>query len=186
MSPYTLGISNADIASRQLIFSWSPVAPDCPAIHYNILASNCGSCPTTTNHTTVTCTNIPPDYSGCIFAVQTVVCGNITSNIINSIGVNTGTCISNIVYTISISSLATALMVSVVVFITVIAIILRRNKAKAKAGLEPELRETARSSSTHMESMYEDPLPSLTAINTQDNVAYGHTKTNTLQETQNS
>ena len=88
-------------------------------------------------------------------------------------------------YTISISSLATALMVSVVVFITVIAIILRRNKAKSKAGLEPELRETARSSSTHMESMYEDPLPSLTAINTQDNVAYGHTKTNTLQESQN-
>ena len=86
---------------------------------------------------------------------------------------------------ISISSLATALMVSAVVFIIVIAIILRRNKAKAKAGLEPKLRETARSSSTHMESMYEDPLPSLTAINTQDNVAYGHTKTNTLQESQN-
>ena len=85
---------------------------------------------------------------------------------------------------ISISSLATALMVSAVVFITVIAIILRRNKAKAKAGLELKLRETARSSSTHMESMYEDPLPSLT-INTQDNVAYGHTKTNTLQESQN-
>jgi hypothetical protein len=72
-------------------------------------------------------------------------------------------------------------MVSVVVFITVIVFILRRNKAKAEAGLELQS-NTARSSSTHniMESMYEDvtgPLPSVSVINTQDNVAYGHTKT---------
>jgi hypothetical protein len=73
-------------------------------------------------------------------------------------------------------------MVSVVVFITVIIIMLRRNKAKVKAGLEPHLTNTAAgSSSTHnMESMYEDvtgPLPSVSVINTQDNVAYGRTTT---------
>ena len=67
-------------SSRELTFSWSPVAPDCPAIHYNILASNCGSCPTTTNHTTVTCTDVPANDSVCTFAVQTVVCGNITGD----------------------------------------------------------------------------------------------------------
>jgi hypothetical protein len=71
-------------------------------------------------------------------------------------------------------------MVSVVVFITVIVFILRRNKAKAEAGLELQS-NTARSSSTHnMELMYEDvtgALPSVSVINTQDNVAYGHTKT---------
>ena len=191
MPPDEIGISNADSLLRRLTFSWSPVAPDCPAIHYNILASsNCGSCPTTTNHTNATCIDIPPDYSGCIFAVQTVVCGNITSNIINSIGVNTDTCISNTVYTIPISLLVIALMVSVVVFITVIIIILRRSKANAKAGLEQQLTNTARSSKTHnnMESMYKDvsgPLPSVHAINTQDNVAYVHMKTTTSQESQN-
>ena len=186
MPPDKIGISNADSSLRRLTFSWSPVAPDCPAIHYNILASsNCSSCPTTTSDNNVTCTDIPPDYSECIFAVQTVVCGNITSNIINPIGVNTGTCISaniNTVCTIPISLLVTALMVSVVVFITVIIIILRKSKANAKAGLEQlQLTNTARSSKTHnnMESMYKDvtgPLPSVPAINTQDNVAYVHMK----------
>ena len=60
--------------------NWSPVASDCPAIHYNILASNCGSCPTTTNHTPVTCTDVPTNGSMCTFAVQTVVCGTIAGN----------------------------------------------------------------------------------------------------------
>ena len=57
---------------------WNTTSPDCPSIHYNILASKCGSCPTTTNYTSVTCTDIPTDGSICTFAVQTVVCGNIT------------------------------------------------------------------------------------------------------------
>ena len=73
-------ISQADISSRQLVFNWSPVAPDCPAIHYNILTSNCGSCPTTTTHTTAICTDVPIDGSVCMFALQTVVCGKIVGN----------------------------------------------------------------------------------------------------------
>ena len=83
--PEGLSIIQADVHLRQLIFSWSPVAPDCPAIHYNILASNCGSCPTTTNHTTVACTNVPTDGSVCDFSVQSVVCENITGNFSKSI-----------------------------------------------------------------------------------------------------
>ena len=78
-------------------------------------------------------------------------------------------------------------MVSVVVFITVIAIILKRNKPKVKADLEPQLTNTVRSSSTHnnMESMYKDVTGSVNVINTQDNVAYVHMKTTTLQESHN-
>ena len=76
----------ADITWRAtdslLTFDWSvPVAPDCPAIHYNILASNCGSCPTTTNHTTINCTDVPTNHGICTFAVWRVICGNITEKI---------------------------------------------------------------------------------------------------------
>ena len=84
--PETLYMSNADFVSRKLTFSWST---DCPAmLHYNILASNCGSCPTTTNHTNVTCTNVPTNNSVCVFTIQTVVCGNITGQISNPVRVN--------------------------------------------------------------------------------------------------
>ena len=78
---------------------------------------------------------------------------------------------TNTVYTISISSLATALTVSVVVSITVIVIILKRSNTKINA-LEQQLINR----SINMEPMCEDvtgPLPSVSAINTQDNVAYG-------------
>ena len=76
-------ISTIDIGLRQLEFAWSPVATVCPAVyvHYNILASNCGSCPTTTNHTNVTCVDIPTDGSTCTFAVRVVICGNVTGNV---------------------------------------------------------------------------------------------------------
>ena len=75
----------------------------------------------------------------------------------------------------TISTLATALIVCVVVFITVTAIILTRSKAKIKT-LEVQLINRVERS-THMESTYEDVtvhLSSVSAINTQDNVAYGH------------
>ena len=73
--PENVHINAIDTSLKQISFSWSPVVPDCPAIHYNILATNCGSCPTSTNHTTVTCTDIPYDNSIilCNFVVQTVM-----------------------------------------------------------------------------------------------------------------
>ena len=43
-------------------------------ISFDILASNCGSCPTTTNHTNATCTDIPTDGSICTFSVRSNIC----------------------------------------------------------------------------------------------------------------
>ena len=78
--PDEISLALVNFGQKEITFSWSPVAPDCPSIQYNILASNCGSCPTTTNHTTITCTDLPSDGSLCTFAVETVVCGNIAGN----------------------------------------------------------------------------------------------------------
>ena len=189
--PNKLYLSTANFVSRRLTFTWSPVAPDCPAIHYNILASNCGSCPTTTNHTTVTCTDVPINQSTCTFAVQTVLCGNLIGNLSDPINTtilperrNTDTC-TNTAYVVATRFLAVALVTSVVVFVTIIVIILKRSKEKIKAALD--LQQTSRAErSTHMETMYEDvtgPVPSVGAINTQDNVAYGHTKTPIIDNT---
>ena len=139
-------VSAIDFSSRQLRFAWSSVAPDCPAIHYNILASNCGSCPTTTNHTNVTCIDIPTDGSVCTIAIQTVVCGSVTGNSSSPVRVTfnpiTEPTDTSIFYSskdhdhsnsdtniILIISLATALVVSIVVFTTVIVIILNKSKA---------------------------------------------------------
>ena len=77
----------ADPNLRPVNFSWSPVTPDCLAIHYNILASgsNCVSCPTTMAingyyNTKFACTEISTDNNTCVFAVRSVVCGKITGN----------------------------------------------------------------------------------------------------------
>ena len=63
---------------------WSHSLSDCPSIHYTILSSNCGSCPTTTTNTTITCTDVPSNGGVCTFAVQTVVCENITGSYSNN------------------------------------------------------------------------------------------------------
>ena len=211
-------ISNLNLALRKLTFSWSPVAPDCPAIHY-VLALNCGSCPTTTNHTNVTCTDVPINYSICTFAVQTVVCGNITSNISDPINITLYTIESTVrtsndslhptenqgthnssttettginnsaisqVYIISFSCLATSLFMGVVVASIIVIATFLRSKAKTRAVC---IQSNRAKESTHNEPAYENvklsPSPSASAINTQDNVAYGHTKTITgaMQET---
>ena len=143
LSPNKLYLSIANFVSRRLTFTWIPVAPDCPAIHYNILASNCGICPTTTNHATVTCTDVPISQSTCTFAVQTVLCGNLIGNLSDPINTttlperrNTDTC-TNTAYVVATSFLAVALVTSVVVFVTIIiVIILERSKTKIKAALD--------------------------------------------------
>ena len=84
--PNEVSINLSNLGLGQLQFSWDPVASDCPNIHYNILASNCGSCSTTTN---VTCTDIPTQKNSfCVFALQTVVCGDITGISSNPISVS--------------------------------------------------------------------------------------------------
>ena len=179
--PNALHIRAANFTSKELTFSWSPVAPDCPAIHYNILASNCGSCPTTTNHTNVTCTDVPTNDSIiCTFVAQTIR-GNTTGNVSDSIRVNTDILfcteypsthksVTNTVYIVSISFLATALVFSV-------AVIIRRNQAKTKDALG---QSNGTEGALPMESMYDiiaDSSQAISAINTQENVAYGHMQT---------
>ena len=81
---------------------------------------------------------------------------------------------TNTEYVISIGLLATVLMVSIVVFVIVTSIILIRSKAKIEAAVQ---QSASQGEVIHVEPMYEDitrPIPSESAINTQDNVAYGH------------
>ena len=74
--PSNIHISKADFVSKAITFKWStsPATSDCPSNNYTILSSNCGSCPTTTTNTTVTCTDVPSDGGNCAFAVHTAVC----------------------------------------------------------------------------------------------------------------
>ena len=84
----------------------------------------------------------------------------------------------NTAYIASISSLATFLVVSISALLIVIVIILTRSRIKIKAALDSQGTNKAESS-TQMESMYEEPTPSVSIIKTRDNIAYGHTKTTT-------
>ena len=80
------------------------------------------------------------------------------------------------VYTASISSLATALIVSTVISTTAIAIILKRSKAKIKAATESSSRAEG---TTQMESVYEEVTGPVSTIDIHDNIAYSFTKTST-------
>ena len=75
------------------------------------------------------------------------------------------------VYVISIGSIASA-----VLFTTVTAIILRRSKVKVSAALR--LSQRAGDGTTHGDPVYEEVAGTSlhSIINTQDNVAYRHTK----------
>ena len=77
VSPLSPTTSMVVSSTEQLTFSWTRAFTDCSSVHYNILASNCGSCPTTINHTNVTCTDAPTNGGVCIFAIQTVICGGV-------------------------------------------------------------------------------------------------------------
>ena len=70
----------AEATPEQLMFQWSPIDPNCQIIQYRITAVNCGTCPNTTFHTSVTCRGVIADGRLCSFAIQAVVCNNIASN----------------------------------------------------------------------------------------------------------
>ena len=97
--PDKVHISGADLKSKSFTFSWSPVATDCSTVHYKILASNCGSCPTNTTHTNVTCTSVPTDGRVCTFTIQTVVCETITGDTADKIKVTLDDTIHDVVCT---------------------------------------------------------------------------------------
>jgi hypothetical protein len=68
--------------SGWLVFSWNEVVTTCEIVHYRIIASNCGRCPTTTIHLTAVCTNVPTNSNNmCTFAVQTLVCDGVAGNV---------------------------------------------------------------------------------------------------------
>ena len=145
------------VESRQIIFTWSPVTPECTTIQYNILASNCGRCPTATNHTTVTCTDVPTtdeidNATACTFAVQAINCEIImgklsdpitvllketslmtTSNSVLSTHNPSDNTNQNHGYVTSLSLaciFAVGLMMSIVALVTVIAITYRKRVVK--------------------------------------------------------
>ena len=62
-------------------FSWTLVQENCPAIHYDITAINCGTCPDTVINSQATCNNVVagPEIV-CSFAVNTVACSNIVAS----------------------------------------------------------------------------------------------------------
>ena len=84
---------------------------------------------------------------------------------------------SMVVYLVSISSLATALIVCVAIFTTVVVVISKKSKAKIKAALESSNKAEE---PTQMESVYYEEITGpVRAIDTQDNIAYSITKTST-------
>ena len=176
---------------------------------YDILASNCGSCPNTTNHTSVTCTDIPTNGSTCTLAIQTVVCIEdtdcITGNTSDSISVkvlntrpshdhdtmehvlNDSMLIASVIFLVA--SLATCIAVSV----TVIAYLLISNRARIKSIFDGFWQLNRSSSTTaDKEATYDDvtgssPSVRLSVISTKHNVAYGQklTVTASTAATQN-
>ena len=79
--------------------------------------------------------------------------------------------------TVTIGSLATALMVCVMVFVTAVTIISIRKKVKIKTAIK---KSNSTEETIHNEPMYEDvagTLSSVSVINAQDNVAYRQTQT---------
>ena len=202
--PDHLSISHIDIGLIQLTFTWSesPVASDFPEFNYlyNILASNCGSCPTTTNHTTVTCTDMPTNGSSCTLAVQTVVCtefedtdctiGNssdsISIKILNtkpSHNITIGDLSTDTALIASIVFLVASLSACTALSFLVIATLLTTNRARIKSAINGLrlINGTSSTSSTaahSMEGTYDDvkdPSRSirLSIISTRHNVAYG-------------
>jgi hypothetical protein len=109
-----------------------------------------------------------------------VVCGNIIGNISDPLVVGNTSASAVSTCVISISSLAAALVVVVMTSIIVVVTTLVRSKAKIKAALE----QSNVAERIHMDPMYEDvtgPLSSATAIDTNDNIAYGHNQFKYIQ-----
>ena len=80
-----------DITQTYLLFHWNQISwagsGSCSSLIYNIIASNCGTCPNSTTSLFATCTNMTINGEICSFAVETEVCGNIIGQRNNSITV---------------------------------------------------------------------------------------------------
>ena len=80
----------SDINFEEFTFSWDSVDPSCLAISYVIVAEGCGTCPSTSNTTSVTCVNPPVSstLSQCSISVQTIACGSIVGSASSPVIVN--------------------------------------------------------------------------------------------------
>lgn len=79
--PSNLSLTSA--TPNQLTFAWDPVVSSCPATKYNIRATNCGTCPSSTPTTNVTCSNPQPQPNAgvtCTFSVRTETCEGVISD----------------------------------------------------------------------------------------------------------
>ena len=67
----------SDVQKGNLVFSWTPVAFDayCSSMRY-IITSDCGTCPTFTNMTTATCSDVQLTTNAvtCHFRVSSDIC----------------------------------------------------------------------------------------------------------------
>lgn len=172
-------ISLVSVESRQLKFRWSPVALECPEVHYTINASNCGICPTTTNHINVTCTDVPSDGSICTFALKTVVCGNIYGKMSEPVSVqllsnNDNTEVNSrqadyIVAIVSAGLLAGIFAISTV-FFAALAIVKGKRRPKTESEGNRQI--------ANYEDVDSNPVSSTVAINTKKNVSYGQVHIN--------
>ena len=86
--PSNVRLTYLSASEGVLIFKWDAVMSSCEVL-YNIMAKNCGTCPKTTNSTSVMCTTDlkKSRQQSCSFAVQTVICNNITGNITEEVHV---------------------------------------------------------------------------------------------------
>ena len=75
-----MNVSLTDVSPNYLTFSWTQVQSSCRILSYAIDSTNCGLCPSSSNSTTVNCTNfqLSSVRTECRFAVSTVICENIT------------------------------------------------------------------------------------------------------------
>lgn len=69
-------ISLTRVNATEMVFSWNQTQSYCPSLQYNIISTNCGNCPDTTNFTSVTCFDFPTSDSAtvCTIMVQAVIC----------------------------------------------------------------------------------------------------------------
>ena len=124
----------------------------------------------------------------CAFAVQTVVCDDVTGIKSESISIvveNSRSYYAEVpkndtIRIASVGFLVTSLVVCIAVSTTVIVIVLNMNKAKVKAVLNNLWLKNRATTAHGGESMYDDVSDSssrapVSAINTRENVAYGHT-----------
>ena len=84
-----------DVGATHLRFTWNQSTDfhtwsmaSCSNTAYNIIiASNCGTCPTTTRNQTAECIDFVANGTVCTFAIQEVVCGNMSGPVSNTVNV---------------------------------------------------------------------------------------------------